>query len=97
MFCRSRCPILFLPALASLLYACSGETASTTNQFGYPPSSAGPGGATATASSTDSTTGETTSNSSTSSIFQRRVKLLLGEADALTNMVHALLVGESKE
>ncbi len=30
-------------------------------------------------------------------IFQRRVKLLLGEADALTNMVHALLVGESKE
>ena len=30
-------------------------------------------------------------------IFQRRVKLLLGEADALTHMVHALLVGESKE
>lgn len=27
-------------------------------------------------------------------IFQRKVKLLLGEADALTNMVHALLVGD---
>ncbi len=30
-------------------------------------------------------------------IFQRKVKLLLGEADALTNMVHALLVGDTSK
>jgi biopolymer transport protein ExbB len=30
-------------------------------------------------------------------VFQRRVKLLLGEADALTHMVHALLVEGSEE
>ncbi len=30
-------------------------------------------------------------------VYQRRVKLLLGEADALTNMVHALLVGDTSK